>query len=260
MSQQAIFVHSGERFAATELARGPWDLNAQHGGAPAALLMRAFEALGSGDDLRLARVSYELLRPVPLGELEVTAEVARCGRRVWLLEGSIATPDGTELVRARAVRVRRAELQAGLEPRTPTPRAHQHGRANDYDRGAGPMFATDAMEIRFVEGSFSAPGPATAWFRLRVPLVAGQPTSPLQRLAAAADFPNGISAVVPWDEYLFINPDLTIYIEREPVGEWICLQARTRVHDGGSGIAEAMLFDQRGRVGTATQSLLVARR
>ncbi len=122
------------------------------------------------------------------------------------------------------------------------------------------MFAPDAIEIRFVEGAFMARGPSTGWFRLRVPLVAGEEPSPLQRLAAAGDFGNGISSVVSWDDHLFINPDLTLYIDRAPQGEWICLQAETRVVADGIGMAESVLFDERGRVGRATQALVVARR
>jgi hypothetical protein len=90
--------------------------------------------------------------------------------------------------------------------------------------------------------------------------VAGEEPSPLQRLAAAGDFGNGISAALSWDEYLFINPDLTLYVERPPVGEWICLQSQTILADRGIGTAESVLYDERGRVGRATQALLVARR
>ncbi len=88
----------------------------------------------------------------------------------------------------------------------------------------------------------------------------GEKPSPLQRLAAAGDFGNGISATLSWDDYLFINPDLTLYIEREPVGEWICLDSQTRISADGIGIAESVLYDLRGRVGRATQALLVAPR
>ena len=84
--------------------------------------------------------------------------------------------------------------------------------------------------------------------------------SPFQRLAAAGDFGNGISATLSWDDYLFINPDLTLYIEREPVGEWICLESETRIARDGIGVAESVLYDERGRVGRATQALLVAPR
>jgi hypothetical protein len=122
------------------------------------------------------------------------------------------------------------------------------------------MFAPDAIEVRFIDGTFDGDGPSTAWFRLRAQLVAGEPTSQLQLLAAAGDFGNGISSILPWDKYVFINPDLTLYIEREPAGDWICLESRTIIAPEGIATAESVLYDLSGRVGTATQALLVAPR
>jgi Thioesterase-like superfamily len=260
MSEQAVFVAHNGHFVATELARGPWDPGAQHGGAPAALLMRALEQLPSSDGLQMARVTYEFLRPVPLGELVVDASVARPGRRVQLLEAFLATPDGLELVRARALRVREAQAPAGSPDGVPLPPGPETGRENDMHPPHRPMFAPDAVEIRFVDGTFTGRGAATGWFRLSVPVVAGEEPSPLQRLAAAGDFGNGISAVLPWEDYVFINPDLTLYVEREPVGEWICLQSETRVAPDGVGVAESVLFDGSGRVGRALQALVVGPR
>jgi hypothetical protein len=220
-------------------------------------MMRAFERCEGGDGLAIARVTYEFLRPVPLGELDVQASVTRPGRRVQLLEGSILDGDGVELVRGRALRVAAADAGGVITPEPPMPAGPEEGKPRYLSAPHGlPMFAPDAIEIRFVAGGFGA-GPATAWFRLRRPLVDGEQPSPLQRLAAAGDFGNGISAVLPWGEYTFINPDLTLYIEREPVGEWICLKARTWIAPDGIGTAESVLFDERGRVGTATQALLV---
>jgi hypothetical protein len=260
MSETAVFSGRDGRFVAGELARGPWDPGAQHGGAPAALLMRAFEALEDGAGLALARVTYEFVRPVPLGELSVQAAVVRPGRRVQLLEGSISDPAGVEVVRARALRVAAADAGGVTTGGSAPPPGPEHGQSNPLAPPHGlPMFAPDAIEIRFVAGTFGG-GPATAWFRLRHPLVAGEAPSPLQRLAAAGDFGNGISAALSWDQYLFINPDLTLYVERPPVGEWICLESRTILAAEGIGTAESVLFDQRGRVGRATQALLVARR
>jgi hypothetical protein len=226
--------------------------------------MRAFEQLPAGDGLAIARVTYELLRPVPLGEVSVDAEVTRRGRRVQLLEGSIRTPDGTEVVRARALQVRLADPSAQRTPPFPPPPGPEHGHEHEpggegFDPPYRPMFAPDAIEIRFVRGIFGG-GPSTAWFRQRVPIVAGEEASPLQRLAAAADFGNGISATLPWDQYVFINPDLTLYVERQPAGEWICLEARTIIAPDGVATAESVLYDERGRVGRAIQALLVARR
>lgn len=257
MPPEAVFTSSDGRFFATELSRGPWDPNAQHGGAPAALLMRAFEQADGDPGLMLSRVTYELLRPVPLGELEVACSVLRPGRRVQLLEGSITAPDGTEVVRARALKVAAAGTDAGSAD--PAPPGPDDGSPNDFEWDMT-TFPGDAMELRFVAGRFGEPGPSTAWFRLRVPLVAGEQPSGLQRLAAAADFPNGIASEVSWAEYVFINPDLTLYVERLPVGEWICLEARMRVVTGGVGLSEAVLYDRQGRVGRSLQSLYVAPR
>ncbi len=247
---------------ATELARGPWDPGAQHGGAPAAILMRAFERLEPDrSELVIARVTYELIRPVPLGELAVSASVTRPGRRVQLLEGSITTPEGTEVVRARALQVTPAPVSAGAAADSDDlPPAPASGTVMPFDGGGLTGFPTHAMEIRFVRGSFAERGPSTAWFRMAVPLVAGEQPSALQRLAAAADFPNGISTELDWNGWLFINPDLTIAVERMPEGEWICLDAVTRMQDGGVGVAEAILYDARGRVGRAQQTLYVAPR
>jgi hypothetical protein len=259
MSLEAVFVRDGKRFVATELGRGPWDPAALHGGAPAALLAHVFEQLEPQPDLELARVTYELVRPVPLGPLEVSARVTRPGRRVMLLEATVSTEDRTEVVRARALRIRPSDV--GDPPADPPPFAGPHeGRANDFDAGGQTMFATDALEIRFVEGAFRAPGNATAWFRLRRPIVSGAEITPLQRVAAAGDFGNGIATVLSWEDHIFINPDLTLYLEREPRGEWVGLQSQTRISLGGVGIAESALWDTEGRIGRAVQALLVARR
>lgn len=254
-----MFDGSDGRFVASKLARGPWDPNAQHGGAPAALIMRAFEQLPSVDGLALARVTYEFVRPAPIGPVEVRAEIVRPGKRVQLLEASMLA-EGIEVVRARGLRILRAQADPVANGAAPPP-GPENGRPAELTPPFRPMFTPDSVEIRFVAGGWGA-GPCTAWFRLLRPLVAGETPSPLQHLAAAGDFGNGISAALSWDEYLFINPDLTLYVEREPVGEWICLESETRIAPDGTGIglAESVLYDERGRVGRATQALLVAPR
>jgi hypothetical protein len=261
MSEEPVFETSDGRFVASALARGPWDPNAQHGGAPAALIMRAFERLPAPEGLGLARITYEFVRPAPIGLVDVRAEIVRPGKRVQLLEASILA-DGVEVVRARGLRVHRAQATA-VPPASPDgagpPAGPEAGRPLELAAPFRPMFALDSVEIRFVDGSWGQ-GPCAAWFRLCRPLVPGETPSTLQHLAAAGDFGNGISAALSWDEYLFINPDLTLYIEREPIGEWICLLSETRISPDGIGLAESVLFDERGRVGRATQALLVAPR
>jgi hypothetical protein len=256
----AVFIPLGdERFAATELAAGPWDPQSQHGGAPAALIARAVEQSPESAGMQIARLSYELLKPVPVGEVEVALSVLRPGRRVKLLGASLLAA-GTEVTRASVLLIRSApgEVPAATAPDEPPPLPAQPAEGAGW-RPPGVTFA-DAHDLAFAAGRFDHSGPATAWFRLRVPLVRGEETSPLQRLAAAADFGNGISSELPWTEYVFINPDLTVYVDRPPAGEWICLDSRSFVHDAGTGTSESILYDQTGRVGRAVQSLYVARR
>jgi hypothetical protein len=104
-------------------------------------------------------------------------------------------------------------------------------------------------------------GEASAvWFRLKHPLVKDEAPSPYQRVAVAADSGNGVSAVLDFYKYIFVNSDLTINLARRPVGEWICLQARTLLGGNGCGMAESSLYDEQGLIGRATQSLAVRRR
>ena len=174
MTLDAVFVRDGEHYRATELALGPWYETALHGGAPAALLAHAIMAAAPDPTLRLARLTCEFVRPVSLGELSARAEVIRPGRRVSLLDAFLLDGDGTEVTRARALLLRPSTVDAGAPEPPPFP-GPEDGRPNDFHRGGGrPMFATHAMEIRFVEGAFQESGPATAWFRLRHPLVAGE--------------------------------------------------------------------------------------
>lgn len=262
MTVDAVFVQDGDRFRATDLALGPWYPGALHGGAPAALLVHAVNGHAAADGLRLARITYEFVRPVPLGDLTVSVDVVRPGRRVTLLDLLLRDGEGAEVTRARALLVRPSDVgpstpAADGPPSFPGP---EQGVRNDWEGRQGRGFATDAMEIRFVRGRFLEPGEATAWFRLRHPLVEGQPTDPLERLAAASDFGNGIAAVLDWDQYVFINPDLSVYIERPPVDEWVALESHTRIEAGSVGVAESIMWDRRGRIGHATQSLVVGPR
>ncbi len=258
MSAPAVFEVRDGGFVATELASGPWDRDAQIGGAPAALLARAFERVPASDGLILSRLTYDFIRPAPLGPVSVQAEVARDGRRVQLIEGAMVA-GGVEVVRARAIRVRRASAGGFASERIAPPPGPEAGRTGELPGLHRPRFATDANEVRFILGGFGG-GPGTAWFRLTRRLVAGERATPIQRLAAAADFGAGLSGTLPREHYLFINVDLTLYVEREPVGEWICLESVTRIAGGGIGLAESVLYDSRGRVGRATQALLVAPR
>ena len=259
-----MYLPLGEgRFEATGLARGPWSPDHQHGGAPAALAAGAAEAVASPAAMRVARLTVEFLRPVPLGELRVTAETVRPGRRVQLV--AVTVHAGEEaVVRALALRLRTepgaSPVQGFAGSPAAGPREAAPPVAFDRELMGGTMFGGDAVEIRLAAGKerWEEPGPALAWMRLKVPVVAGQEPSPLQRALAAADFGNGTSSVLDWRRFAFVNCDLSVTLGREPAGEWIGLDAVTSISDDGTGMATGNLYDESGHFGTSAQALFVS--
>lgn len=247
----------GDTWLATEHTAGPWDSRAQHGGPPSALLGRAIQRCAPREDMLVSRFTCEILGAIPVGELAVRAWLARPGRSVEMLE-AVAVAGGREVAKARAWRVRRTRSQP-VPPRAPAPPPLAATAPAPPPAGWGGGYLP-AVEWRPAHGSFEVPGPATVWARLRYPLVAGEETGPLERLLAVADSGNGISGELDFSRWLFINPELTVHLHREPVGEWICLDAHTTISPGGAGLATTVLSDPGGPVGLGTQSLLISLR
>jgi hypothetical protein len=257
----AFYEPDGDRYLATELTRGPWDPGAQHAGPPAALLAREIERLPDAGEFQVGRVTCEILSSVPIAPLFVSARVVRPGRRVQLVEAELS--DGERvLVRAGAWRIRSApveippEAMAAAEP----PPGPERGAEAEFFPTGQELGYHSAMECRFLAGGFVEPGPATVWLRMRQPLVSGEEPSPLQRVMVTADVGNGVSASLDYQRYLFINVDLTVHLERMPVGEWVCVDAVTLPQSSGNGTAESVLSDDRGRIGRALQTLLISER
>ncbi len=253
----AFYVADGDRFVSTDWTRGPWDPLFQHGGPPAALLGRAIEALEDGASFIVARFTVEILRSVPVGALSATASLARPGRRVQLAEATLHDDDGVVAV-ARAWRMRRGDTAAEQTPTEVLPAGGAEDAAApvDFDPWGGPSYFS-AVEWRVAAGDFMSPGPATVWMRMNGALVEGEDPSPLSRVLVAADSGNGISMVLSLQTHVFINTELTVHLHREPVGEWICLDARTRIGPQGTGVASSILYNSTGQFGVANQALLV---
>jgi Thioesterase-like superfamily len=254
----ALFTPDGGRFVPSEHARGPWDSAAMHGGPPAALMGGAMEALPSETDMAVVRTTVEILRPVPLRPVAVSARIERRGRRVEFLSASLSDGD-TEVCRATAWRMRVADLDVVDPGRERRAFAGPNASTQHVPESDEPAFHRTGVEMRYARGSFTELGPATVWMRLAMPVVVGQTPTPLQRALAAADFGNGVSAAVPWGEFVFINTDLTVYLHRHPEGEWVCLDASTDVDTRGVGVAHSRLYDERGPIGRSLQALYIDR-
>lgn len=244
------------RFASTPHTRGPWDPAFQHAGPPSALLGRAVERCEPRDGLVLARLTFEILGPVPVAEVQVAARVARPGRSVELLEGDL-TAAGDVVMTVRAWRVKASAAPDVNRDAPPPPRPAE---PTPPPAGLDGFGYGRAVELRFAAGGWGQRRPATVWTRLRQPIVAGEEPTGVQRVLAVADSGNGVSAVLSWDEWLFINTELTVHFRRPPRGEWICLDAETSIAAGGAGLARSVLSDDDGVVAQGAQALLVAPR
>ena len=253
---KAFYVPDGDALAATALTVGPWSPAHQHGGPPSALLARGLERFG--DDaprFLLTRLTVEFLKPVPVGRCTVQVEPLKLGARVQRLAARLLV-DGDEVLRAAGLRVRRAALDAMPPP--PGPPAAAPDAAPPF---RFPFFQTEpayhtAIEGRFVRGQWGD-RQVFAWAKVLFPLVAGEASSPLQRLVTVADAESGLCPPLDPFQYTFLNPDLTVVVDREPEGEWLGLDAVSTATPQGLGIAQSALYDSRGLFGRAAQCLVV---
>ncbi|MCX2732814.1 thioesterase family protein [Saccharopolyspora sp. NFXS83] len=257
MDEQAAFYEDlGDgRFRATGHTAGPWSDKAQHLGPVSALLVRELERREPVEGTAIRRVGIDVLGPVPVDELTVRGEVLRPGRSVQLISAELAA-GGRVCATARAWRMVRGDsspVSGGQREPLGDPESWPAVPGiEDWDRGY-----SAAMEWR---AGPSTTGHAQMWARQRIPLVASEQPSPLQRLFAVVDSSSGVSRRASMSEWSFANTDLTVHLHREPAGEWIGVDAETTIGPDGSGTAASIVHDEHGSVARSAQALLVTPR
>lgn len=255
----AIFRVEENRVVVSPDAAGPWDRSMQHGSAPAALVVWAAERIPTSVPMRIARVSIDLMRPVPLATLSLQTEVLREGRKIQLCAVRLAC-DGVTVAAGTVLKVRREAVAlpddiAELPVELPDPEA---SRPEPADFSASPF--VKGMSLRAARGRFGVRGPGAIWYKVDWPLVEGYAVSQAMRAVVASDFCNGTSPALDFNAYTFINADLTVNMAREPVGEWILLDAESWIGPDGAGLAMARLADINGYFGRVAQSLVIEKR
>ncbi|HEV7877403.1 thioesterase family protein [Bradyrhizobium sp.] len=255
----AIYRVDGKRAETSPNAAGPWDSSMQHGAAPAALVTWAAEAIPTSVPMQMVRLTIDLMRPVPVTTLTIESEVLREGRKIQLCAIRLLA-DNAVVVRATALKVRADSLPlpselAGAPIDVPPP---------DQGQPLQPRFSrtpfVTGLSVSVVRGGFLRRGPGAIWYRIDRPIVEGAAISQMMRAVVAADFCNGTSSVLDFDEWTFLNADLTVSLARPPVGDWILLDAETWIGSDGAGIAAGRLGDINGYFGRAVQSLVIEKR
>ncbi len=254
-------------FIPSQATIGPWDSGLQHGSPVASLLATRLErAAGVGGGMRVAHFALEFLGPVPAAPMKVETSVVRPGKKISFHQATASVgpsgPDGASrvVVRASAWVISTSEGRHSPvridEPLPPIPAK----AAETYFESVPRFGYGDALEWRFAEGGFVELGPSTVWTRLRVAIVRGEPVSPLARLLAMVDSANGLSAELDLGRYLFVPVNLTVSLARHPETEWVGMRSVTSLAGDGGGITRAHLFDERGLLGEALQTLYVEAR
>jgi hypothetical protein len=256
---EAVFRVDGDRVEVGPHAGGPWDPRMQHGSAPSGLAVWAAEAIPAPAPMRIARVTIDLMRPAPLQPLRLERKILREGRKIQLCQIRLLADD--VLVSAATVLKVRAQAQI-LPPDIADLSVELPGPEQSYEETE--LFSSSAfvtgLSVRSARGRFGVKGPGAIWYRVNRPLVEGAGVSQAMRAVIAADFCNGTSPALDFREWTFINADLTVSMAREPIGEWILLDAECWIGPDGAGLATARLADGKGYFGRAAQSLVVEKR
>ncbi|MBX3309579.1 MAG: thioesterase family protein [Cryobacterium sp.] len=241
------------RFTATVHTQGAWNPHEQHMGPVSGILAHCLENFQPRDDLRMARISYDILGLIPDGEFEVVTTMLRPGRTIELVQAELVS-GGRTAVRATAWRLQLSDTSA-IEGIEDEPMSGPPESVKPTTLGEWPGGYIHSIEIRTLPGH--APGHGRAWIRPRHPLVSPGPFTDLARLIGVADTANGIATRVEPGPggYAFPNVDLQLHLYREPHGEWLGLQNSVSFGSDGIGLTSTVLCDLTGPFGRAEQIL-----
>lgn len=247
---------TGEQtYRSTVHAQGAWNAHEQHMAPATGILVHALENFSPRPDMRMARVSLDILGIIVGGEFEVQTRMIRPGRTIELIEAQMISGGRTCII-ARAWRlatldsseVAAIEDAAVIHPEELETFAGMSPWPGGYIRG---------LEFRSAQGH--RPGKGVVWMRNDFEMVAGTSTSDLTRLLGMVDTANGVAPrVAPGpDSWMFPNVDLQIHLHRAPVGKWLGVDVQQSYGTDGIGLTSAVLHDVHGPFGRSEQILTV---
>lgn len=257
----AYFELDGDEFVPTSLARGPWGrtISGNVAGGLLGYAIEQAEGRHAEHDLRLARLTVDLIRPITLAPVRTSTRVVRQGRRLHLVHADV-TQDGVLAATASALLLRPGDTPPGrvwtsavemppLPVDVPDPPAGTHMTVWAFGSDA----ATGGYSVDLT--AWQHHGPKYVWVRNHTPIVPGTPLTPLVRAAMAGDVASSLTHYGT-EGLRYINADYTVTLSRLPVGSAIGLAALT--HNSADGIAtgSAALFDGSGPIGTASATAL----
>jgi hypothetical protein len=256
MSKEPFFTRDGARFIPSKVSCGPWDPNSLHGRVVIGLLGAEIERAHGAADFTPARLTVDMYRLPDLSPIEVTTRVVREGRRIKVVDAEFFSA-GQSMARATCQLLRRTQNPDGQvwsPPNWDAPAPDALPPPSDPRSGLNGMW-----EMRPITGAFGSVGPRRLWMREVRELVEGVPMTAFTRVALAADFASPFAN--SGDKGLaYINSDVTLYLHREPRGEWIGFEVINHQATDGVAIGECWAYDVEGPIGTTTVAALAQAR
>ncbi|HEX7479203.1 MAG TPA: thioesterase family protein [Polyangiales bacterium] len=259
----AVFARDADGYLPLAAAHGPWNAGHLHGGPVMGLLTHLVQASVDDPSFRLSRITTDLHSPVPTARLTPVVTTIRRSKRLWLLQ-AVLVHEGSEVARTSAL-----FLRSDAEHPTRLDAAHPPGPDGLPTRalfaGVDPAYMPPGfhttVQTRWVPRAEHVP--RAIWFRLPLPLIEGQPTSPLTAACALADFAAAAASIEAAEQgqggVAYINTDCTLYLARPPQGEWFCVVADRQSEHDGINVIEVAHYDEHGRFGRSLQARLAQR-
>jgi hypothetical protein len=256
MPNEPFFRKENDRFQPTRAGVGPWDPNSLHGRLIAGLLGHEIERLHGAPEYLPARLTVDMYRLPDLSPVEVTTRVVRDGYRIKVIDAEFIS-NGVSCGRATCQLLRKTENPAGnvwQRPAWDAPKPADIPEPEDRRGGMGGMWT-----VRPISGAFGSLGVRKLWMAEVRELVEGEPLTPFVRVAVAADFTSPFANA--GDQGLgYINSDVTLYLHREPVSEWVGFEVFNHGATAGVAIGECILHDEQGPIGSASCTALAQKR
>src|ERR1700749_1201491 len=257
MTNQPFFTRESDAFIPTSVCNGPWDPKSMHGRVVVGLLAHVIDERHGGPDFVPARLTVDMFRlPNIMTPVEVRTRQIRDGLRIRVIEADFIS-GGVAMARASAQLLRRTENPQGRvwsPPNWEGPAPAEIPAPTDPRLGMYGKWTT-----RPIVGAMGTVGPRRLWMSEVRDLVEGSPLTPFVRVAVAADFASPFANA--GDQGLgYINSDVTLYLHRLPVKQWIGFEVGNHHATNGIAIGECWLYDEQGAIGTSTVAALAQKK
>lgn len=242
----------------TKHAQGAWNEHEQHMAPATGVLTAELNGYAPQDNMRIARVSLDILGLIPLDDFIITTRCIRPGKTIELIE-AVMSSRGRDAIIARAWRLMTQDTSeiAGLEDQK-APYNPEGLPVWDEMKGWPGGFIES---VRLVTDTQRRPGRGMIWITNDIEMIEGVATDDLVHLLGMVDTANGVVPRLGIGlsklEWMFPNTDLQIHMHRAPQGRWLGIEAVQQYGEDGIGLTSAILHDTQGPFGRSEQILTI---